>query len=131
MNIIICTDKNNGISFNNRRVSKDKVVITEISKLIGKQKLYIKKKSLDLFDSYKIILVDNLENIPKDAFYFSEESDFLNKADKLYVFNWNRYYPADTYINLTNFNKISQKQIKGKSHDKITLTIYSKGGNDE
>ena len=94
MKIIICTDLNNGMLFNNRRQSKDKKLINHICNLINNEKLWITDFSKDLF---------------KD--------------------NWNRTYPADTYLDISLEDWIleSEIDIEGYSHEKITQKIYKRG----
>ena len=41
MNLIICIDINNGMMFNNRRQSRDKMLIKHILNLIGDKRLWI------------------------------------------------------------------------------------------
>ena len=43
MKIIVCIDKNNGMMFNNRRQSQDKILIDDIIKVTKDKKLYMKK----------------------------------------------------------------------------------------
>ena len=40
MYIIICLDDNNGLAFNHRRQSQDRIVAEDISKPVGEKKLW-------------------------------------------------------------------------------------------
>ena len=51
MKIIACLDDNNGLLFNNRRQSRDRVVIEDILKDCHNSKLWINNFSKSLFDS--------------------------------------------------------------------------------
>ena len=51
MNLIICIDTNNGMMFNNRRQSRDRVLIEHILDLIGNKKLWITNFSRELFEN--------------------------------------------------------------------------------
>ena len=49
--------------------------------------------------------------------------------DEVYLFQWNRDYPADMYFTVdlkTGFKKIKVEDFAGSSHKKITLEIYKK-----
>ena len=41
MYIIICLDDNNGLAFNHRRQSQDRIVAEDIRKTVGEKKLWI------------------------------------------------------------------------------------------
>ena len=56
MYIIICLDDNNGLAFNHRRQSQDRIVAEDISKTVGEKKLWITDYSRKLFQT-----VSNLE----------------------------------------------------------------------
>ena len=56
MYIIICLDDNNGLAFNHRRQSQDRIVAEDIRKTVGEKKLWITDYSRKLFHS-----VSNLE----------------------------------------------------------------------
>ena len=49
MYIIICLDDNNGLAFNHRRQSQDRIVAEDISKTVGEKKLWITDYSRKLF----------------------------------------------------------------------------------
>ena len=51
MYIIICLDDNNGLAFNHRRQSQDRIVEEDISKTVGEKKLWITDYSRKLFQA--------------------------------------------------------------------------------
>ena len=51
MYIIICLDDNNGLAFNHRRQSQDRIVAEDISKTVGEKKLWITDYSRKLFQA--------------------------------------------------------------------------------
>lgn len=146
MRLIICTDAQNGITFNQRRVSKDAVVTMDILKSIGYKKLYIDRASLKLFQDFvvpkekygllsrpKIVVVDNLPQFLAShqigsAYAFFETAhiqDFIDKAGRLIWYNWNREYPHDTLLSIPNsFHIRHTTEFAGKSHEKITKSIF-------
>ena len=50
--------------------------------------------------------------------------------EDVYVFNWNRDYPADKYftldLKLNGFKRVKKEEFTGCSHKRITLEIYKK-----
>lgn len=136
MVLIICIDQRNGMIFNNRRQSKDKVLISHILDKTKNQKLWITNFSKDLFDvnDFNNVIIDDnfIDKISKDDYCFIENlnvSELTDKVDKIILYNWNRHYPADLYFNipLDNWVVSSENEFTGSSHEKITETIYIKG----
>lgn len=132
LNIIVCVDKDNGILFNNRRLSKDKIVSEKILEITSSSKLLMNEYTKSLFENSENIIIDNdfLQNANPGDFCFIENSDIneYDKIEKVYIFNWNRKYPADKFFNfnLSNFKKVNTENFAGNSHEKITLEIYTR-----
>ena len=133
MIIITCVDEKGGMLFHNRRQSKDRNLLKHIMEVIGKNKLWISEFSSNLFEEY---LEDNVY-IVDDGLYCVTANDYCfvenlslkgieDKIDKIILYNWNRHYPADTYweLPLDDWHMISEKDIVGSSHEKITERIY-------
>lgn len=114
MTIILTLDNNNGISFNNRRQSRDSVLIKRLIDM----KVNISEYSFPLFpEGYKG---------DSDYYFVEKEIPDLSEADSLIVYRWNRDYPSDKKANLSEWNKISETEFEGSSHSKITEEIYEK-----
>ena len=85
-----------------------------------------------LFENSEKIIVDNnfLQNANLGDFCFIENIDIneYDQIEQVYIFNWNRKYPADRFfnLNLSNFKKIKTENFAGNSHEKITLEIYTR-----
>lgn len=132
MNIIVCVDKDNGMLFNNRRLSKDKILCEKILEITSSSKLLMNEYTKSLFENSENIIVDNnfLQNANLGDFCFIENIDIneYNQIEQVYIFNWNRKYPADRFfnLNLSNFKKIKTENFAGNSHEKITLEIYTR-----
>lgn len=138
MILIVCVDERNGMLFNNRRQSRDKVLISHIIEKVKKERLYITSFSQDVFDivENKNIIIDNncIEKANENDYCFIENidvSNFSDKVNKIILYNWNRHYPADLYFNipLDNWVVSSENEFTGSSHEKITEKIYVRGNN--
>ncbi len=132
MRLIICTDENNGMLFNNRRQSRDGVLCRYILDTAGETPLVMTEYSAKIFpQSDNIVVSDDIFGC-KNCFCFAEEAvPSLEGVQELYWFNWNRRYPADTVFNHNveslGFVLTETYEFKGSSHDKITLNRYKKG----
>lgn len=131
MNIIICLDDKNGISFNKRRQSRDKAVCDRVLEIVGSHKLRMSKESAKIFESCDVLAEnDFLENAKNDDYCFVENDDFIElieKIERVIIYRWNKLYPSDVKIN-TDFLKakklVSSVDFEGNSHQKITEEIY-------
>ena len=75
MNVIICLDQNNGMLFNNRRQSRDRIVRKNILEYINGAKLYMDEYSFKQFSEDKadnIVVCDNFSNAEDSDFCFVE-----------------------------------------------------------
>lgn len=133
MILVACVDKNNGIMFNNRRQSRDKELIKRIVSM--NKKVWINSFSKELFEGYSIVCVDDdfMNKCNSDDICFVENvslSEVVNKADKIILYNWNREYPADRYldVSLGEWQQVYESEFVGNSHDKITEKIYVRRG---
>lgn len=134
MIVILCLDNKNGMMFNNRRQSKDKVVVQDILKLVDGKKLFINSYSESLFQGLEsnLIIDDNfLNNATKEDYCFVEDNnlkDFSEKIEKIIIYRWNRIYPSDLKLEIPiqDWNLIDSFEFAGNSHDKITREVYVK-----
>ncbi len=131
MNIIVCIDKSNGMMFNNRRQSQDRELIKKVIEICAGSRLLMSEYSGGMFSEYADAIVSNdfLSLAKTGDFCFVEDSEIPTEGiEGIYVFNWNRDYPADRYFIFdlidNGFKKIKKEEFPGYSHKKITLTIY-------
>lgn len=137
MNLIVCIDKNNGMLFNGRRQSQDSVLREKALELCAGAPLRMTPYSFKQFteNSTNVEVVEEVWSFAAaDDFCFIEDVAGLaiEPVDTLYVFNWNRKYPADVTFPMDEFKKAgfraaSEEEFAGSSHDKITLTVYKRG----
>lgn len=126
MNIIVCLDDKSGMMFNNRRQSRDRLLIRDLINRVGDKKLYVSKYSAELFEgTIAAVACDNpLEAAALGDYCFVEDVDIVpykNKIEKVFVYRWNRRYPADRIFpfEITDTKEICE--FAGSSHEKISL----------
>lgn len=131
MNIIVCVDKSNGMLFNNRRQSQDSELISKITELTSGTRLLMSEYSAKMFSETANIITDNnfLSQAQSGDFCFIEDKGIpAENIEDIYVFNWNRDYPADKYFDFdlksNGYKRIKKIDFAGNSHQKITLEIF-------
>lgn len=135
MIVIVCVDDNLGMMFNNRRQSRDIEVVKKIVELSKNSSLWMNKYSYELFEELDCnkINVDGgfLSETANEEYCFVENVDlepYEKWVEKIIVFRWNTVYPSDREldIDLKSWELIESSEFLGKSHEKITMEIYSK-----
>ncbi len=129
---VICIDDNNGMLFNNRRQSRDKILTEDLIKSAKGTRILINEFSKSLFvDFEKLVNVSDtfLNDANENDICFIENVDlteFEDKINKLTIYKWNRVYPSDFYFNLdlSKYKLTETTDFKGNSHDKITKEVY-------
>ncbi len=135
MNIIVCLDDKNGIMFNKRRQSQDKLLRDDISNTIDDANIFMNHYSYKLYkdiDNGNFQVCDDfLNKCGKNDFCLVEDKSlfsYINNIDNLIVYKWNRVYPSDLYFDIdlqsANWRLIESYDFQGSSHDKITKEIY-------
>lgn len=135
MNIIVCLDDKNGMMFNKRRQSQDKVLRADIKELTKDKNIFMNNYSYKLFkdmDNGNIkVCEDFLDQCKDNNFCLVEDkllSNYMNKINTMIVYSWNRIYPADLHFDIDLKNKswelIHEQDFEGSSHEKITKKIY-------
>jgi hypothetical protein len=134
MYIVVCLDTMGGILFNNRRQSRDSVIVNDVVNMAG-EKLYMSAYSKKLFKDVDGITVG--EEFPftydEGAYCFAEceiPEDAVDKAEGFVIYHWNKLYPQDVSFDISlvknNFKLESSEDLVGTSHDKITKEIWKK-----
>ena len=136
MTVIICIDDRGGMLFMKRRLSKDRLLIEDVSKMTENAVLYISDFSESLFadsDISALCVPNPLESAGEDDFAFIENltlSESIEKIDRLVIYKWNRRYPFDFALDIVpekqGFRLIESYDFKGYSHDNITKEIYER-----
>ena len=124
---IVCLEERRGMQFGGRRVSRDRVVTVWMNP--ASEKLFAEQK-----ESGKVTLqaaADFLEQAGEGEYCFVENTGLQAveaKIEKIIVFWWNRHYPSDRKfdLDLSKWNKVSEEEFAGYSHEKITKEVYEK-----
>ncbi len=134
MKLAVCIEKNGGILFCGRRVSQDSLLREKLYSLLeDTASLYMTDYSAKQFENGERIVCDEncLKNAKEQDICFWENTmESFENISTVYLFQWNRTYPADTFFEFNpqkmGFKKISTENFQGSSHPKITLTIYER-----
>ena len=101
MHLIVCLDDENGMAFLGRRQSRDRLLPGDIAAHC-EGPLYALPYSLPLLKEAGLTAVAAAPSeVPENGIFFDEllpPSGFIERADFVTVYRWNRLYPADVYF---------------------------------
>lgn len=135
MEIVVCLDENNGMMFNHRRQSRDRVVIDDILAQAQGRPLWMNDYSAPLFEGVGNVHVSPhfLSEAPENAVCFVEDqvvAPIVKRVARVVVYRWHRVYPADQYFDLTltdaQWRCVERVDLSGHSHDIITREVYER-----
>jgi hypothetical protein len=141
MVVYITIDDNNGLMFNNRRQSQDRIMRENMLKHCGEAKLWIAEYSRKLFIPQdgsefpsNVIVDDDFRNKADYADHCFVEKDnlaqWMDKIDTLVIYKWNRNYPTDLCFDFSvldsGWKRFSVSDFQGSSHDKITREVWKR-----
>ena len=133
MKLIVCLDERKGMMFNNRRQSRDRVLIDNMIDMIGDDKLYIAPYSESLFENKEIKLKvkKNPLKAADENWCFIENlpvAEYKDEIETVVIYHWNRHYPGDFFfdLELDSYSLESSEELVGSSHEKITKEIWKK-----
>ena len=144
MKVIVCVDDGNGMLFNKRRQSQDRVLRDDVQKMTAGQKLWMNAYSARQFQEGSqtgenvtgvsetaalIVTEDFLRQAGENDFCFVENEKLLPYSDRItevVVYRWNRSYPGDFHLDLDlkQWRLVQTTEFAGYSHEKITKEIY-------
>ena len=131
MNLVVCIDDRGGMLFNNRRQSSDRYVAQRILELTTGSRLLVDSYTAKLFDTGAVVCDNLLESAQEQDYCFVENKDvasYVERAEKIIVFRWNRTYPADLHFPLDALSErklFHSEEFSGYSHERIIMEIYS------
>ena len=142
MKIIVCVDNQNGMMFNHRRQSQDRVLRKRSLALTGGKKLWMNAYSQKQF----LQVNGNMSKEQEQSGQIQADEAFLEKAgpgedcfvenkiivpyesriEEVILCHWNRDYPADMYfkMDLGSWKLAETQEYAGSSHEKITEERY-------
>ena len=128
MNLIVCVDKNSGLSFNHRRQSRDRIVTQDIVRCAP---VRIASASASLFADYPgavMVSEDFLTAAKPDEWCFAELLPLPEAPEVLTLYRWDRDYPADAFLpyDLSRWTLVSVEELTGYSHERIFKEVYAK-----
>ena len=136
MKIIACLCTKGGLLFNNRRQSRDRVLMQNLSEYVADGAIFINDFSSSLFlntDMSAIEVSSPLDAAGENDYVFVENltlSGYESKINEMVIYRWNRDYPADFRLDIKpldiGLSLVESSEFKGSSHDRITREIYRK-----
>ena len=135
MNLIVCLDDRNGMTFCGKRQSRDRVVCEKITTLVADKVLWLNSYSAKLLDAnnHKICVSEDFLKISGVGEYcFVEDEDitpYIDRIEEITLFRWNRHYPADNFFPISlldGMKKVMIEEFTGNSHEKITMELYAR-----
>ena len=135
MIVFTVVDDTNGMLFNHRRQSQDKVLREHMLTLCGEKPLFVTPYTAKQFSEEQqeqLRIEENpLEAAADGNFCFIETLSLLpyaEKIEKLILCKWNRKYPADFFFDLPlsspTWTLETTEEFAGSSHDMITKEVY-------
>ncbi len=133
MKIIVCLDDKNGMLFNERRQSTDRVLRERVLQLTAGTRLWMNAYSAKQFaEQNTAVTVDEdfLQKAAEGEYCFVENTDctaYLSKAEAVVVYRWNTVYPSDVRFPVAFFvgkTPVSIVEFEGHSHKKITEELF-------
>ena len=135
MKVVVCLCDRGGMLFNNRRQSRDRILINNLVEYIDDGALFVNEFSSPLFsnsDSSVIEVSNPLEVAKENDFVFVENlnlSKHKGKISEMVIYKWNRSYPCDFFLDVMpsdiGLALREATEFEGSSHDKITREVYT------
>lgn len=136
MIILIAVDDDNGLMFNHRRQSMDRVLREKIVKISQSSVLWMDAYTARQFEKLPEnvrVSEDFLTEAGEGEFCFVEDhhlEDVSGRIESMYLFHWNRRYPSDFKLDLLpsehGFHLTSVEDFAGYSHDDITMEVWER-----
>ena len=121
---IVCIDLRNGLSFNGRRTSRDRIVIEDILSYTEDRTIWALPYSFPLFPDGRVKEWNSDSEIGEDDYFFIELEMPDLSFNQLVVYRWDKKYPCDEKVDLSAYRFIVQKELEGNSHEVIMREVY-------
>ncbi len=133
MKLVACIDEKNGMAFNHRRQSRDRILIEDLVRHLDGEAIYTTAYSAKLFEgtAAKVEIAEAPAESCGEGYCFLETIDpilYADRADTLILYRWNRHYPADVFfgVSLSAYRLILTEEFAGSSHEKITKEVWKR-----
>lgn len=134
MKLIFCIDDKKGMMFFGKRQSQDSVLREWIISHTNGGRLWMSNYSAKQFKDLSGYIADDDYQVKAavgDYCFIEDKGYSLDNVSEVILCHWNRRYQADKVFDLdlkaNGFKKVDSEDIKGSSHDKITIETYRKG----
>ena len=132
--LIACVDERQGLMFNERRQSKDRVQRARLLSVLKGAPLLMSEYSGKLFGEGEGVFAHSafLRRVKTGEAVFVEDvlPDTLKGVSRVILYKWNEHYPADTYfpfdLEKEGFALTAAEDFEGSSHERITEEIYER-----
>lgn len=130
MYVMICVDDALGVAFNHRRQSRDRLLRERMAELSGESLLWVSPYTAPLFPAdlpQLRVHEDPLRAAGPGEFCFVERESLADcRPERLYLYRWNRAYPADQHLELSleHWTLTECRDFPGSSHPCITEEVY-------
>ena len=132
MRAALCLDDQNGLSFNHRRLSRDRAQQEDLLTLAGGAPMWVRPCSAALFSwaGDQVRAAEELPAAPGALSFLEDCLPPLGQVEELILYRWNRTYPADIHFDwdLSLFTLTDRREFPGTSHETITREIYRRKG---
>ena len=134
MILIACVDDRGGMLFNRRRQSQDRLLRQDLLEEAGGRPVWLNPYSLKQFPDPPENLrcaEDFFRRAGEGELCFFEDADpapWLEAAEGVILYHWNRRYPADLYfpLPLAGWTLARREEFPGSSHERITKEVYTR-----
>lgn len=134
MKLIYCIDDKKGMMFFGKRQSQDSMLREWIIRHTTGSNLWMSNYSAKQFKDLTGYIADDDYQIKAavgDYCFVEDKGYALEGVSEIILCHWNRKYQADKVFDIdlkaNGFKKVDSEDIKGSSHDKITIETYRKG----
>ena len=135
MILMVCIDDRNGMMFNHRRQSRDRVLCARMLEIAKHTRLHVTPYTQKIFDPAAPLCVHDTPWLVAGAgeCYFAEDGEIpMENVEQVYLYRWNRAYPGDKFFDADlaalGFVLTHSDDFAGSSHEQITEEIYVRKG---
>ena len=133
MVIVVCVDEQGGMIFNHRRQSQDRRLREDLLAEAGGRPIWMNRYSCKQFAPAPENIrtaEDFAEQAGPGEFCFFEDvfpGPWLDQAERIVVYHWNRTYPSDPPrfpLPPAGRSAARREEFTGSSHERITKEIW-------